>query len=138
MAWEATPLDNFTPIIKLEHSDSRGEIYSITLPGDKELMLLHSKAGSLRGGHAHDVDEIVVMLTGRMRYHKRSEDGGEWQDEVKGGDTSFNQVGEYHMGEALEDLWLLEWKIGTDKTGWKNIDYAPWREKVRGNMGVKA
>ena len=47
---------NFEPTIKLEHADSRGEIYSISLPGDKELMLLHSKAGALRGGHAHDCD----------------------------------------------------------------------------------
>ena len=119
-----------TPSIKLVHADPRGEIYAVELPGEQELMMLHSTAGVFRGGHSHDVDEIVIMLTGKMRYHKRTNDKDERCFDVEGGDVSFNPKGEYHMGEFLEDTWLLEWKIGTNKTGWRNIDYGPWREKV--------
>ena len=127
-------MEVFTPTIKLEHSDARGEIYSITLPNDQELILLHSKAGSIRGGHSHDVDEIVVLLTGRMEYTKKA-DITSWESHkpLRAGYASFNPKGEYHVGEFLEDSWLLEWKIGTNKTGWKNLDYAPWRERVKAN-----
>jgi len=140
----------FTPVLKLEHSDARGEIYSIPLPGDKELMLLHSKEGSLRGGHCHDVDEVVLLLTGKMVYHKRKEDGPEKIYELDAGTVSrpptditagvklhglsFNPAGEYHMGEFLEDTWLIEYKIGVTKTEWRNIDYEPWRERVKANV----
>ncbi len=124
----------FTPVLKLEHADSRGEIYSITLPDDRELMLLHSKKGTLRGGHSHDVDEIVVMLTGKMHYHKKITAGkGTRRVIVQEGDTSFNTAGIIHMGEFKEDSWLLEWKINTKKGEGKNTDYAEWRERVRAN-----
>ena len=127
-------MGEFRPTIKLEHADSRGEIYSIALPGDKELMLLHSKAGSLRGGHAHDVSEVVVLLTGVMRYHKVGAGGFEKYQALHGGDASFNQAGEFHMGEFVEDTWLIEYKIGAGKETWrKDVDYEPYRSKVRAN-----
>ena len=123
----------FTPVLKLEHSDSRGEIYSVTLPGERELMLLHSKEGSLRGGHAHDVDEIVVMLTGKMRYHIKN-DKDEYEEIALAGESTFHPASEYHMGEFLEDTWLIEWKIGTSKGQSKNIDDPAWRERVKTNV----
>lgn len=124
----------FTPVIKLEYADARGEIYSIALPGDKELMLLHSTKGSLRGGHAHDVDEIIVLLTGAMRYTKKAgKISTEWGEILEGGEASTNERGVYHLAEFLEDTWLLEWKIDTTKNGWKNIDYPEWRERVKAN-----
>ena len=121
----------FTPELKLEHADARGEIYSITLPGDRELLLIHSKEGALRGGHAHDVDEAVVMLTGKMLYHKRA-GSGELTGVLKGGGYSFNPKGMAHLGEFLEDSWLIEAKsapIGA----WRNIDDPEWRAKVKLN-----
>ena len=130
-------MEVFTPTIKLEHADARGEIYSITLPGDKELMLLHSKKGSVRGGHSHDVDEIVVLLTGAMTYTKKikrpGETSGGWREHLRGGDSSRNSMGVFHLAEFPEDSWVLEWKINTTKDGWKNIDDEMWREKVRAN-----
>ena len=121
----------FTPTITKVSEDARGEIYVITLPGDKELLLLHSNKGSLRGGHAHDVDEIVVMLTGQMLYHKLV-DGCEQKSFLVKGTTSLNHAGEVHMGEFLEDSWVLEWKFAR-KGEWKNIDWAPYRELVNAN-----
>ena len=125
------------PTITKVHEDSRGEMYTINLPGDRELMLLFSKKGSLRGGHSHDVPESVMVLAGRMRYHKLLT--GPTDSPLTGyttlsdGDSSKNRGGEVHMGEFLEDTWLIEWKVGTTKTGWKNTNYEPWREKVRAN-----
>ena len=84
------------PTIKLEHNDARGSIYSITLPDNKELMLLFSKAGVFRGGHSHDCDEIVVLLSGKMWYHKLV-DGVEQITVLRAWDTSFNKAGEIHL-----------------------------------------
>ena len=125
------------PVLTLEHADARGEIYSITLPGDKELMLLHSYEGTLRGGHSHDVDETVVILTGTMRYHKRDDDGVASQQIVVGGDASRNPAGMPHMGEFLEDTWLIEWKLAANKKSWKNIDDPAWRERVKANAASR-
>src|SRR3990167_6209394 len=120
-----------TPVIRLEHSDARGEIYSITLPGNRELMLLHSTKGSLRGGHAHDCDEVITLLTGSVKYLKRWEDGYEWGENMVAGDSCFVPQGTYHLAEFTEDSLLLEWKLAKDKSSWKNLDYQPWRERVQ-------
>mgnify|MGYP001602327713 FL=1 len=121
------------PTITKVHEDSRGELYAINLPGDRELMLLHSKAGSVRGGHSHDVPERVMVLTGKLQYHKLSPTGIEVIAVLQEGEYSYNAAGEIHMGEFPEDSWILEWKICPDKHSWKNTDYAPWRERVMAN-----
>ena len=129
------------PEITLGHEDDRGEMYSISLPGDRELMLLHSKKGSLRGGHSHDVPESVMVLTGKMLYRKLPPAYGPWEPAVRSeilhdGGCSRNPAGENHMGEFLEDTWLIEWKTCKDKHSWKNQNYSPWREKVEANAGA--
>jgi len=126
-------MENFEPTITRVHEDARGEMYSISLPGDRELMLLFSKKGTLRGGHSHNVPESVMVLTGRMRYHKKPSSTCEITELLGEGSCSSNAAGVIHMGEALEDTYLIEWKIGTNRTGWKNIDHEPWRAKVRAN-----
>jgi len=120
------------PHITLEHSDSRGEIYSISLPKNQELMLLFSKTGVFRGGHSHDCDEIVVLLSGKMRYHKRINDA-DVIHEMEGGSASFNPAGEIHMGEFLEDSWVVEYKLAPDKDSWTQENYGPYREQVIAN-----
>lgn len=122
----------FKPEIKLEHSDSRGEIYSIALPGDRELMLLRSNSGVLRGGHYHDCDEIVVVLSGQMRYHKII-DGREIERTLTKGNQSFNPAYENHMGEFLDETWLIEYKFAK-KGEWKQVDYKPFRDQVRASI----
>ena len=121
----------FTPTITRVSEDARGEMYAITLPGNRELMLLHSKQGSLRGGHAHDVDEAVVVLSGAMLYHKRA-GSGEMTGVLKEGGYSFNPKGLAHMGEFLGDTWLIEVKMA-QIGNWRNIDDPAWREKVAAN-----
>ena len=120
------------PELKRVHADARGEMYSITLPGGREIMLLHSKAGSLRGGHLHSVDEHVIVLEGRMRYHKQRGGYSGTTEEMETGDYSFNQARVVHMGEFLEDSWVLEVKdarIGE----WTQANHEPWRQRVREN-----
>ena len=125
----------FTPEIKLELADDRGEIYSITLPDDPELMLLHSKKGTLRGGHSHDVEEIIVMLSGGMIYHKGFGDfRGSMSTTLKEGDVSRNKLGQPHMGEFLEDTWLIEYKMGTHRRASVTTDYEPYRSQVLGTV----
>lgn len=112
------------------HEDSRGAIYSIALPQNQELMLFFCKAGHLRGGHSHDVPEVVLILTGHVEYHKIV-DGEEGVSVHKAGHVIYNAPGEPHMARFLEDSWVAEWKIGAFIGTWKTSDYGPFRERVR-------
>lgn len=118
----------FTPIITLEHADSRGEIYSIELPDNREVMLLHSTPGSWRGGHSHDCDEIVVLLSGKMDYWKNLH-GRDIVHNLAGGETSFNAAGQIHMAHFPEDSWVMELKLAR-KGEWTQTDHPPYREQV--------
>ena len=119
----------FEPQIKLEHQDSRGEIYSIQLPDDRELMLIHSTAGAKRGGHSHDCHEIVSILSGKMLY-RRIMNGQDMTMILTELGSSNNMAGEIHMGEFLEDTWLIEYKLAP-KDGWTQENYQPFRKQVR-------
>ena len=121
-------MDSTAPSIKLEHADARGEIYSIALPDNRELMLIHSAPGAFRGGHSHDCHEVVTLLSGKMRYHKLTQVAT-----IGPGDSSFNRRGEIHMGEFLEDTWLVEYKLA-QKDAWTQTDYEPMRERVRASQ----
>ena len=121
-----------TPQLKLEHADARGEIYSIALPGNRELMLIHSKAGAFRGGHSHDCDELVALLAGQMIYHKVI-DGRIYQEVVEPGGASYNLAALVHMGEFPEDSWVVEYKFG-EKGKWTQTDFEPMRERVRASQ----
>ena len=118
------------PFIQKVHADSRGEIYSITLPDGRELMLHHSVAGALRGGHSHNYDEVVLLLSGKMRYH-RLIGGKDWiGQEIRAPLSVFNQAEQVHMGEFLEDSWLVEWKIGVKADEGRTTNYEPYRQLV--------
>lgn len=128
----ATALDKFMPTIEQVSADERGEIFIVNLPDDRELVLLHSVKGSQRGGHSHNVDEVVVLLSGKMAYHKRRESGQETMTMMQAGDSSFNEAGLIHIGVFLEDSWVVEQKLAK-KGGWENSDYEPWRKRVKVN-----
>lgn len=120
---------------KLVHQDARGEIYSLLLPTNQELMVFHCKAGYLRGGHSHDVPEVVLVLAGHFHYHKWL-NGQEVVTEMYPGNCELNRPGEAHMGEFLEDTWLAEIKLG-EHAGvgqWSTTDFEPFRQRVRESM----
>lgn len=122
------------PTVRLVHEDSRGEMYVIPIDG-QELMLIHSKAGSMRGGHSHEIPEAVLLLTGEMKHYKRYASGTEHMQRLSAGDSYFNRPGEVHMGEFLKDSWLVEWRLGADRS---NTDYKPWRDMVKANVDAFA
>ena len=119
--------------LKLVHEDARGELYAINLPDNREIMLLHSKAGTLRGGHSHSVPEQVLVLTGRMLYHKMPPGRSGIVLELEPGDCSFNDAGMIHMGQFETDAWVLELKLAK-KGEWTQENYPPWREMVEANI----
>ena len=116
------------PRIKLEHADSRGEIYSIQLPDNRELMLIHSTPGAKRGGHSHNCDEVVTVLSGKLLYQKPTS-----VMEFGPGLSSFNKAGVIHMGSFPEDTWLIEYKLAP-KGGWTQKNYQPYRDKVEASL----
>ena len=127
----------FVPTITQVSADSRGEIYSISLPDNRELMLLHSVKGSMRGGHSHNVPEAVMVLTGKMRYRKKHPHGKRAETEftMKAGECSPTAAHTDHMAEFLEDTWLVEMKdarIGE----WTQALYQPWRAEVEANAKI--
>ncbi len=118
------------PRLELVHQDARGEIYRVLLPTDQELMLFFCKAGYLRGGHSHDVPEVVMLLSGRMVYHKMV-DGRHEVFELGPGEVSYHEAGVPHMGEFTEDTFLIDWKPGTKIGEFETTDYEPFRSEVR-------
>lgn len=123
-----------TPKLVKVHTDPRGEIYQVLLPGERELMLFFCKAGYLRGGHSHDCDEMVILLSGKIRYHKWVNDAEELTD-LEPGQVSYNPAGIPHMGEFLADSWVLDWKLGDVQAGgFVTQDFEPFRKLVRERM----
>lgn len=112
------------------HEDPRGSIYSIVLPTNQELMLFFCKAGQLRGGHSHDVPELVVLLSGRVRYHTLL-NGREQVVDYAAGGSIYNSANVPHMAEFLEESWVAEWKIGVHIGEWTTTEYEPMRSRVR-------
>lgn len=116
------------------HEDPRGTIFSILLPPNRELMLFFCKAGYLRGGHSHSVPEIVIVLSGKLQYHKVV-DGKEKVFELSDGDVVYNLPTEPHMAGFLLDSWVAEWKINSGIGEWTTTDYEPFRSQVRRRLG---
>lgn len=121
------------PRFSLAHEDPRGALYQLLLPTGQEVLLFFSKAGSWRGGHSHDVPEITLLLTGRMRYYKRIGDK-EKTEELSAGQADWHPGGQVHMAEFLGDSWLIDWKVGCRVGEAKTTDYEPYRERVREAM----
>ena len=118
------------PKIEPIFSDSRGASYRVVFPDQTEMILIYTKKGAIRGGHSHDRPETSIVLSGRMHYWKLV-DGKEIEFEHGSGETLHNEPGEVHMAEALEDGWLMDWKIGTKIGECITTNYEPYRAKVR-------
>lgn len=125
------------PTLKLIHQDSRGEMYQILLPTGQEIMLLHSNAGAVRGGHSHTALEMVTLVTGELLYHKKfSLHGDAEQFSLIPGECIVNWPHQPHYGEFLQDSWLIEFKYGPNSAvgQWENVDHEPFRKMVRERM----
>jgi len=118
--------------LKLEPvaKDFRGESWRIVFPDNREALLIFTKKGFLRGGHSHSKPEISLLLTGRVRNWKRIDDV-EVVTEKSAGEFMINQADEPHLTLALEDYWLLDWKIDAHIGEWVTTNYEPYRVRVR-------
>jgi len=118
--------------LKLEPvaKDYRGESWRIVFPDNREALLIFTKAGFFRGGHSHSKPEISLLLTGKVRTWKMI--GDQEIVAVKGaGEFMINQAGEPHLTLALEDYWLIDWKINAHIGEWITTNYEPYRVRVR-------
>jgi quercetin dioxygenase-like cupin family protein len=67
------------------------------LPEQGSIELQHDSAGKVHSFHTHPVDEILVIISGRLNFVW---DGGERI--VSAGDTILLPAGTLHQSEALE------------------------------------
>jgi quercetin dioxygenase-like cupin family protein len=67
------------------------------LPEQGSIELQHDAAGKVHSFHTHPVDEILMIISGRLNFIW---DGGECI--VSAGDTIFLPAGTLHQSEALE------------------------------------
>jgi len=121
--------------LKLEPvaKDFRGESWRIVFPDNREALLIFTKKGFYRGGHSHSKPEVSLILTGRVKNWKMTGFTGknEVVTEKCAGEFMFNQAGEPHLTLALEDYWLLDWKIDAHIGEWVTTNYEPYRVHVR-------
>jgi hypothetical protein len=118
--------------LKLEPvaKDHRGESWRILFPGNREALLIFTKKGFFRGGHSHSKPEISLLLTGKVRNWKIV-NGAEVIAEKSAGEFMINQADEPHLTLALEDFWLIDWKIDAHIGEWTTTNYEPYRVRVR-------
>jgi len=118
--------------LKLEpvSKDFRGESWRIVFPDNREALLIFTKAGFYRGGHSHSKPEISLLLTGKVRNWKII-NGAEVVIEKVAGEFMINQADEPHLTLALEDFWLIDWKIDAHIGEWTTTNYEPYRVRVR-------
>jgi len=123
--------------LKLEpiREDSRGASYRVLLPDNMEMVIIFTKKGAMRGGHSHDKPETSMVLSGRMKYWKKLADGREVEFEHGPGESLHNEPGEVHMALALEEGWLMDWKIGAKVGECVTTNYEPYRARIRASMG---
>jgi quercetin dioxygenase-like cupin family protein len=113
--------------------DERGESWRILFPDNREALLIFTKAGYYRGGHSHNVLETSMLLTGKLKYWKRFK-GQEVVLEKTAGECTVNVPGEVHLALALEDSWLIDWKVGAHTGEWTTTNYEPYRRKVEARL----
>jgi len=131
------------PKLELVVKDYRGESWRIVFPDNREALLIFTKAGYFRGGHSHSKPEVSLLLTGRVKNWKivrvnndtKPNPTHELITELSAGCFMINQAGEPHLTLALEDYWLIDWKIDAHIGEWITTDYEPYRKRVR-NQGI--
>jgi quercetin dioxygenase-like cupin family protein len=109
--------------------DYRGESWRILFPDNREMMIIFTKKGCYRGGHSHSVPETSLLLSGKLKYWKIV-DGKETIFEKSPGEPLFNKPGEIHLALALEDSWLIDWKIDAKIGEWTTANYPLYRTKI--------
>jgi len=106
---------------RLIHSDERGKLYVIPY-GDKEFLLMETKAGYSRGGDYHKSKQHDVVLHGTVQF--RFMQGKKVREKVLRQSEKIAFPAEQpHMLTALTDSLVLEWLEGS----FEKTHYEPFR-----------
>jgi len=124
-------------MLKMEkvHEDKRGEIYVISMPDGKDIVINTTKKGYARGGCYHAInDEFFMVLKGMVKLWI----GNEYEMYHEGMSASIPH-NEPHMMRAQEDSITIEWGSTREE---KNTYYPEYRKRVEDfnwsmNEGIK-
>ena len=86
--------------MKIEKADDRGFIESFKVNG-REYLLIFTKAGYQRAGHAHEEKQMNILLSGKIEWN------GVDYSAVSGIETLSNI---YHHMISTTDSLMIEWK----------------------------
>ncbi len=111
---------------KIESVDPRGEVLSVKID-DKEWLIVATKIGKHRAGHAHKKETRHIILHGKVKIHYLKEGQKESSILLRQGDIYTSEPMQYHLLQALEYSVMLEEGGNKDNT----FEYQPWREIVR-------
>lgn len=116
---------------KFEGKDKRGKVWSFKISETplKEIMILYTKKGALRGGAVHSVVENRVVLEGRIKMKELREER-EIEYEMKEGDFAWTEKEVPHLMESLTESWVMEWH----PAGKKNWIHEKYRNVVKEYM----
>ena len=138
--WSYLPKD-FTRCV-FEQKDSRGEVYSFRFNDEplRELMIMHTKAGAVRGGDYHSHRQYTLVLQGRIAIIEKFSDDitieyskgkvvipGEKVHYLKEGDFRVFEPGIPHWLVSLTDSWFIEFFEHPKTVTY----YKPYREIVK-------
>jgi len=113
------------------HEDARGDIYVFTI-NEREFLVFFTRAGALRGGHFHDLNEYGVVLDGKIE-RRIQINNSEEIEVLSEGDTRVVPPKIPHLVKALTDSWVLEWHE-YPKT---RENYEPYRKLVEASINEK-
>ena len=114
--------------IKLINSDARGTIYELQAQEKLHINFATIRKGYARGGHSHQHQEGLFVITGKIECHKGTIDK-ERVVTVDAGSTIFTMPMEPHYILALEDSVFVE--LRPDAASYFFEDYEPFRSIVR-------
>lgn len=112
-------------MLKMEkvHEDKRGEIYVISMPDSKDIVINTTKKGYARGGCFHAInDEFFMVIKGTVMLWI-----GDEHELYHEGMSAFILRNEPHMMKAHKDSITIEWGSTRDE---KNTYYPEYRKKV--------
>lgn len=118
--------------IKPEFIDERGEITRIldTKTPIKSVLLITSKAGTVRSNHYHKKDaHYCYLLSGKAEWSEKPADGGEAESAVlEEGDVVYTPPMTVHAIKFLEDTVMLA--LATENRGQEDYEADTVRVKL--------
>ncbi|NLP47388.1 MAG: cupin domain-containing protein [Clostridiales bacterium] len=88
-------------------ADDRGKLIQLVREGYKQINVVHSKAGALRGGHSHNFNkEAFYIIEGSLTL-KLNQDGKKEEYSFSAGDMFAIKPGVIHSFNFLTDTLLV-------------------------------